>query len=270
MQLKNDFLGKIIATQQKLGHKIFTNAGEVNIVYIEGCDLDGKVNSDRINEWNDVRLVYRIQQCGTAEVLGKWKATSEPGTKYTDRPLNPLGAFRIAFGQYKAWVVGQHHDHEALVQLWEAGEKLPGGLKVGELRGFRDLNKDGFRKGDKEFVGTGWGVNQHGGYDMKREARRTKDSSRQTSQVDGASAGCLVGQTMSGHREFMDIIKKDVRCVADRNYVFWTSILDGSKLESVKETREVCRDEEFVRRASRVAEAETPPNSKISNLLVKD
>lgn len=224
MQLKNDFLGKIIATQQKLGHKIFTNVGELNIVYVEGCDLDGTPNDDEMNEWNDVRLVYRIQQPGVPEILGKWKATTEPGRKYTLAPLNPLGAFRIAFGQYKAWVVGQHKDHEGLIQLWDASEKLDNGLRVGELKGFRDANKDGFRTGDKVYVGTGWGVNQHGGYDMR--------------QVNGASAGCLVGQSMDGHREFMAIVKKDVRYIADKNYVFWSSILDGSKLESVEEKQE--------------------------------
>jgi hypothetical protein len=223
MQLKNDFLGRIIATQQKLGHQIFTNPGEVNIIYVEGCDLDGKVNDDAMNVWNDVRLVYRVQQCGVVETLGKWLATTEPGRKYTDAPMNPAGAFRIAFGQYKAWVVGDHKGHEALVQMWSEGKDLENGFKVGQLKGFRDFNKDGFRTGDKTFIGTGWGVNQHGGYDMKF--------------VNGASAGCLVGQSMAGHREFMKIVKKDSRYVADGNYVFWTSILDGSKLETVVETK---------------------------------
>jgi hypothetical protein len=224
LQLGNDFLGRIIKTQQKLGQKIFTDPGELNIIYVEGVDLDGTVNADKMNEWNDVRLVYRIQQSGIPELLGKWKATTEPGWKYTLAPLNPDGAFRIAFGQYKAWVVGMHHDHEALVQLWEPGENIGNGLKVGELKGYRDKNKDGFRTGDKVVVGTGWGVNQHWGYNM--------------AHVDGASAGCLVGQSKDGHVEFMKIVKRDARFAANNNYIFWTSVLDGSKLESVVEEKE--------------------------------
>jgi hypothetical protein len=219
---RNSFLARIIKTQQKLGYKIFTNPGEINIVYVEGCDLDGTLNNDKMNEWNDVRICYQFVN-GTPEILGKWDATTEPGLKYTLDPLNPDGAFRIAFGQYKAWVVGDHKGHEALVQLWEPGEKLDNGLRVGELKGFRDKNKDGFRTGDKTVVGTGWGVNQHWGYDMSR--------------VDGASAGCLVGQSKIGHREFIAIVKKDIRYVGDCGYVFWSTILDGSKLESLEQEK---------------------------------
>lgn len=203
MQLENGFLDRIVKTQLKLGHKVFTE-GEVNIVYVEGVDLNGKVNADRMNEWNDVRLCYDINN-DKPRLIGSWKATTEPGWKYTSSPLNPQGAFRIAFGQYKAWSVGWHKDHEALVQ-------------VGEIKGFRDRNKDGFRTGDPIVTGSNFGINQHWGYDM--------------SLVDGASAGCLVGQSRQGHREFMSIVKSDVRYRQNKNYVSWTSILDGSKLEA--------------------------------------
>lgn len=203
LQLKNDFLSRIIKTQQKLDQKIFVEPGELNIVYVEGIGLDGTVNKDAMNEWNDIRLVYSIQQ-GVPEFLGKWKATTEPGWKYTLAPLNPGGAFRIAFGQYKAWSVGWHKDHEALVQ-------------VREVKGHRDRNKDGFRTGDRVVSGSEFGINQHWGYDMQ--------------QVNGASAGCLVGQSKEGHREFMSIVKTDARYQENSNYVYWTAILDGSKLE---------------------------------------
>ncbi len=214
---KNDFLSKIVRAQEKLGQYVFSNPGEVNIVYVEGIDLDGKVNSDRMNQWNDVRLCYSIEN-REPKLLGKWLATSEPGWKYTAKPLNPRGAFRIALGQYKAWVVGQHRDHQGLVQLWRPGKILKTGLRVGEVRGHRDRNKDGFRTGDPIVVRTGIGINQHHGWDMIR--------------VDGASAGCLVGKSRKDHAEFMRIVKSDSRYKANLNYVFWTSILDGSKLES--------------------------------------
>lgn len=203
LQINTDFLSRIIDAQVKLGMKVFTNPGELNIVYVEGCDACGTPNADKMNKWNDLRIVYCHYEHERPKALGAWIATTEPGWKYTAQPFSSAGAFRIAFGQYKAWKVGWHKDHEALVQTG------------GEVTGYRDRNKDGFRTGDS--LSTGYfGINQHWGYDM--------------ANVDGASAGCLVGQSKKGHREFMRIIKTDVRYKQNKDYIFWTAVLDGSRL----------------------------------------
>jgi hypothetical protein len=87
---------------------------------------------------------------------------------------------------------------------------------VGEIKGYRDRNKDGFRTGDPIVTGSDFGVNQHwGGNDP---------------HVNGWSAGCLVGQSTKGHLEFMKIIKSDPRYQANNNYVFLTTIIPGDKL----------------------------------------
>jgi hypothetical protein len=212
-------VSRILKTMESLGYKIFTEPGELNIVYVEGINPDGTVNDDKMNQWNDLRLVIQADKNLQGKILGSWAATTEPGWKYTNKPLNPQGAFRIAFGQYKAWVVGIHNNHhEALVQLWKPGEKLENGLRVGEIRGFRDRNKDGFRTGDPVVVATGIGINQHHGYNMKF--------------VNGASAGCLVGRFEISHEKFMKIVKTDVRFKNNPNYIYWSTILDGSKLIS--------------------------------------
>lgn len=203
MIFENSFISRIVKTQLKLGQKVFSGEDELNIVYVEGVNLDGNLNSDEMNQWNDLRLVYKIINQKPV-VVDKWVATTEPGWKYTLNPLNREGAFRIAFGQYQAWSVGWHKDHEALVQ-------------VGEIAGFRDRNQDGLRTGDLKVVGSDFGVNQHWGYDMP--------------QVDGASAGCLVGKSRFGHRQFMQIVKSDSRYKFNKSYIFWTAILDGSLLE---------------------------------------
>jgi hypothetical protein len=70
-----------------------------------------------------------------------WDGTTEPGMFWTLNPLNPNGAARIAFGQYKAWIVGTHlagtkSAHEALVQVSPVSVHL-------------DLNKDFKRTNDK-------------------------------------------------------------------------------------------------------------------------
>jgi len=197
---KGSFADRI--AKYMIAQNYWIDVARPNIVYVEGCDTDGKTNPDTANQWNDLRVILEINQ-GTPRISHSWRATTEPGLKYTLRPLNPDGAFRIAFGQYKAWIVGWHKTHEALVQ-------------VGEIAGYRDKNKDGMRTGDRLVCGSNFGVNQHWGYNMQH--------------VDGASAGCLVGQSTVGHLEFMKVIKSDPRYLANNSYVFLTTIIPGDKL----------------------------------------
>lgn len=195
----NSFSRKIVDYMRREGYQLFTKPGELNIIYVEGADKNGTPNTDKIDEWNDRRIVLDSQ----LEMVGNWVGTTEPGWKYTANPLNPGGAFRIAFGQYKSWVVGMHKgNHEALVQ-------------VAPVRGHRDRNRDGLRTGDSIVVGI-YGINQHWGGDSLK--------------VGGWSAGCLVGKTRDGHRQFMQLVKTDIRYRQNPNYIFWTTILPGDKL----------------------------------------
>jgi hypothetical protein len=179
----------------------------LNIIYVEGMNKDGSLNDDEPNVFNDLRLVICFEN-GTPEIVGSWEATSEPGAFWTNHPMNPKGAARIAFGQYKAWRVGVHPrkggkgSHEALVQ-------------VGEISVHRDLNKNFTRTGDAVDVGSSFGVNQHWGYDLP------------VNDIGRASAGCLVGRTKDGHREFMKIIKTDPRFTASNGYKYMTTVIAG-------------------------------------------
>lgn len=150
---------------------------DFNIIYIEGLTINGQLNGDEPNQFNDVRAVFDSKRC-----LDCWQATTEPGYWYTDNPMNPDGAFRIAFGFHdRAWEIGVHGNsepHEALVQC-------------GEIKGYRDYNQDMQRTGDREVVGV-FGVNQHWGYDLPAE------------DIGPASAGCLVGRSRFGHKQFME------------------------------------------------------------------
>ena len=121
-----------------------------------------------------------------------------------------MGAARIAYGQYKSWSVGMHPRsspttaHEALVQ-------------VKDITVYRDLNEDFQRDGDKTFTGL-FGINQHWGYDMPKN------------NIGNASAGCLVGRTKSGHREFMALVKADPRYIASRGFRFMTTVIPASDI----------------------------------------
>ncbi|MDQ0322073.1 hypothetical protein QO002_004279 [Pararhizobium capsulatum DSM 1112] len=193
----------IVEALKRLGYVIDTNPDEVNIVYVEGMNEDGSVNNDEANKFNDLRCVIGFRN-GVPAMLGKWQATTEPGFYYgRDHPINRLGAARIKFGQYSAWKVGIHRNtQEALVQ-------------VKDVTVCRDLNRDMERKGDTEDTGL-FGINQHGGYDQPSD------------DIGKASAGCLVGRLMSGHRAFMETVKGDPRYLADQDFVFRTAILQAS------------------------------------------
>lgn len=166
----------------------------LNIVYFEGIDTDlVTVNRDRLDEWNDVRSVITDD----GDVLMACQATTEPGKRYTYNRMNPLGAFRIAFGQYlDCWRIGRHFTQDALVQC-------------GTIQGFRDDNEDGFRTGDTVDTGDYFGVNQH-------------TTSNAPDLVGSWSAGCLVGRYPATHARFMAI------CRAMGLDTFDTTVVSGS------------------------------------------
>jgi len=171
---------------------------EFAIIYVEGMDVDGRLNSDAPNQFNDIRCIFNKERC-----VDVWTATCEPGAYYTNRPMNPNGAFRIAFGYHKdAWEIGLHgysNPHEALVQ-------------IREVEGFRDYNRDGFRTGDLKVKGL-FGINQHWGYDLPMD------------DVGTASAGCLVGRSTIGHEQFM------AYCRNSGLNKFSTIVLPGNELK---------------------------------------
>jgi hypothetical protein len=100
---------------------------------------------------------------------------------------------------------GNKRPHEALVQR-------------GVISGYRDKNKDNIRTGDKLVSGDEFGVNQHCGYDFP------------TTDIDVASAGCLLRRKWDDHYAFMKLVKGDCRYLADHNYTFMTAVVPGDKL----------------------------------------
>jgi predicted chitinase len=212
LDLGNDLASRIIKYMKTKGYQVFTNPREYNIVYVEGMNPNGTLNDDRPNEFNDLRMVIEFKN-GKPVIVGSWEATTEPGDKYTYSPQNPNGAARIKFGQYQAWIKAWHpmpkssKSHEALFQTQP-------------IEVYRDSNKDFRRDGDRIQKGI-FGINQHWGYDLPKNA------------ISGASAGCLVGRTKQGHKEFMAIIKQDKRYLSDPNYVFYTTVIPGDDLEDV-------------------------------------
>ena len=200
---------RAIAAMQRHGYWVSRHPKCLNIVYFEGMNVDGSANENRPNEFNDARLLISISSKGEPILEAGWDATTEPGRHYTEQPMEPTGAARIAFGQYKSWVVGTHlagrpSGHEALVQ-------------AEQVTVCRDLNQDYSRAGDKMYTGV-FGINQHWGYDLPK------------GNLANSSAGCLVGRTKDGHRDFMRLLQGDSRYRASKAYRFVTTILPVSAL----------------------------------------
>jgi hypothetical protein len=202
--------GQLVAAMREEGHWICRHPECVNIVYVEGMDADGSKNTDAPNIFNDLRVALRINQAGNPQIADLWEATSEPGSHYTLlEKLDPRGAARIAFGQYKAWSMGIHmagrpSAHEALVQ-------------TAPIPVHRDLNEDFERAGDKVFTGL-FGINQHWGFDLVK------------SDIGRASAGCLVGRTKAGHRAFLQLCRNDPRYMANNSYRFITTVIPADSV----------------------------------------
>ena len=187
-------------------YELATGAGEKNIIYVEGMDPDGTLNADTPNHFNDARLLLGCHK-GIPTIEGAWEATTEPGYYYTDNPMNPNGAARIAFGQYWAWQVGIHGYSEPHASL----------IQVGPVKVHRDWNRDMMRTGDAIDEGY-FGINQHHGFDHPVD------------DIHTAGAGCFVGRSRDEHFEFMDDLYTDPRYIADPDFVFPTTIIPGNKL----------------------------------------
>lgn len=199
---------KILRYMRSKNYWIARSPRTYNIAYVEGMNSDGSLNEDKFDEWNDRRFVIRIAAGGKIEVPVNDQATTEPGAYYTRRPLNRDGAARLAFGQYKAWVVGKHQGTQpALVQ-----REL---VKV-----HRDKNQDGKRSTtDPIDIGKAFGVNQH-----------TTSRSRVPDFVGRYSAGCLVGRRYDWHMKFLGIVKKDFRFELNFGYLFVSAVIAGDDL----------------------------------------
>ena len=200
----NDLVGRIVSAMITKGHWVARHPDCVNIVYVEGMNADGTPNDNLPNEFNDRRMVIRVVD-GIPRIERSWEATTEPGRYWTEHPMNVKGAARIAFGQYKAWTVGDYHGSESLLQ-------------AAPIPVYRDLAQHYKREGAPD-VGM-FGIEQHWGYDLSKQ------------DLGRSSAGCLVGRATAGHREFMALVKTDARYRASPGYRFLTTVLPVEALRA--------------------------------------
>jgi hypothetical protein len=199
-------INRMIALGAHIAISMGSDKPTYNILHLTGTDPDGTKNSNKIDQWNDLRLVVEVSQSGLVIVKLCKLATCEPGRHWIDNPMNSKGTFLIACDkQWFAWSVGKH-----------GSRQYPALVQVGEIEGYRDSDRNGSWSGETLMSGDYMGVNIHHGYD--------------SDLVGQMSAGCQVGKSIAGHEEFMRLVKSDRRYVCNNGYRFGNISLDGSKL----------------------------------------
>jgi lysozyme family protein len=201
---------KCLNRMTELGAHIAISMGSdkpaYNIFHVTGINPSGTKNSNKINEWNDLRFIVEVSQSGVVSVKLCKLATCEPGQHWIDSPMNSGGTFRIRFDkQYFAWCVGRH-----------GSRQYPALVQSAEIEGYRDSDGDGSWAGESIMSGDYMGINIHHGYNSDK--------------VGIMSAGCQVAKSVKGHEQFMQLVTSDRRYAASNGYLFGNISLDGSKI----------------------------------------
>lgn len=153
----------LIKVLNKLGHLVFTE-GDYNL------NLIGVRKDYVARDIFDDTIILLFKEGGLWKVLPAL-ATTDPGFKYLEAPMNPQGTAIIAEGQYRGvWKRGMHKG------------KVPALVQVGSFLVHRDNNMDRILdKTPKVIAGPGSGLNMH----------PAKEKGTSTI-VGGWSAGCQV------------------------------------------------------------------------------
>jgi hypothetical protein len=214
------FARRILRFMQANGYWIARHPDMITIAYVEGCNSKGDPNDDLDNQWNDRRLLIRIQANGQPQLVLNEIGATEPTIAYAKsqvrkkrrNPHEPYAA-RIAFGQYKAWIMGFHHRDNPR-------KRQPALQQVMPVLLHRDKDANGKRTpGDVMDLGV-FGINQH-------STRAGVEF-----EVPGSwSEGCLVGKWFEKHLIFLDLLKKDLRFVKNDQYRYMSIVIDGSRLK---------------------------------------
>lgn len=204
-----ELVRRCVAARKERNYPVATGRGEINTDYIEGMDLDGTSNANRKNAFDDLHVLYTFNKEGEPALVFKAECTTQPGARYTLRPINPEGAAIIDLGYQECWQPGLHRgNYPALIQTG------------GECRVWRDRAKD-YCRGQGVTVEGWYGINQHHGADAPR------------TDIGGHSAGCLVTRSVQEHQSALAIKKQDPRALADRKFVHGVCVMTAAWVTGV-------------------------------------
>lgn len=206
LHLGNDLASRIIKYMLHYNYNVDFEQKHYNLVYVEGMSEDGSLNDNAPDTWSAQRLLIEIIR-GVPKIVFSQAATTRPGIYWDSQGgMEGNGAAFLTIRQHtKAWSVGLHDgnpDHPALVQ-------------TGEVEIIRDAKEIFQRSGYPRESGL-YGINNHHGWNSET--------------VYNTSAGCLVGQSIDLHLQFMGLIKQDARYIADNDYQFSATLIYGPDL----------------------------------------
>jgi len=204
---------KVVACCMERDYPLQRGAGEINIVGIEGIDLDGTFNSDTADGWNDVVGVLTFDR-GQPKFERMYKATTEPGHYYTRNPPVREGVARLDTGyHHKLWQVGLHRGYEALTQ----------GGNIARL--VRDINRNN-RRDDRVSSERSRGINLH--------TTKTTNwrGSASASSIGQWSAGCVVIYDPDEFLELMKLVKSSAQYKRSAQFDFDFILLWSRWLET--------------------------------------
>jgi hypothetical protein len=198
----NSLVDKVVACCETRGYRLARGEGEINIIGIEGMDLDGTFNPDTRDKWNDLVGILRFHK-GQPRFDALYRATTEPSQYWTNDPPGSLDAVaRLDTGFHsKLWQVGRHRGYEALVQADNT------------VRLVRDRNRN-HRRDDIVSHEQGNGINLH----------TTKTTGWTGSATEASigpwSAGCVVIYNPSDFLELMSYVTQSKQHQQNRYHDF--------------------------------------------------
>jgi len=173
-------LNTLITSMKSKGYKVYESDVKPFNLNIVGV----RESNPTTNLFNDTITTFW-------KYKGKWnslefQATTLPGLKYLETPMNPKGCAILVPNQYRGvWQLGTHYTYTALVQTG------------GKVDVYRDEDKDtNYDMLDNTIISGYFGINIH----------KASEGERKT--VDGYSAGCQVFQNSDEFELFIDICKK--------------------------------------------------------------
>ncbi len=211
VRLGTDFASRLTQYMMQKGYYVPRGDKRYSIVYVQGVDENFQPIANTPDGWNDQRIILEIPNNGVPRIVDHWIATCDPGAAPTRNSTIAGGVAQVAFGQYQAWRCGYHYG---------SGSRppYPALEQAGPINIMRDTNRNYRRDGGDTLRenSTGNFINQHHGWG--------------SGKVGFNSMGCLVGKNPEGHFKFIDLCKQDVRYQVNSNYLFWTTVIEGTDL----------------------------------------
>jgi peptidoglycan hydrolase-like protein with peptidoglycan-binding domain len=178
------------------GYTLDQRPGAINIIGIEGVNLNGTPNNDAPDRWNDLVGIMQFDAPNQPKWSCLYVGTTEPGRYYTLNPLNRGGAARLQLGQHKQlWAVGQHRGYEAMQQ-------------VGVATLVRDSNHN-FLRDDRVTREAGNGINLH-------TTKTTGWRGAYNTFISTWSAGCVLIRDPNEFLSFMRLVKASTQYKSSR------------------------------------------------------